>query len=165
MVHPSSEREAFRWLGANSATLELLELDRGKALTLDKLHRTGDLLWRHRAALEDALCARERDLFGIPGTIVFFDLTNTRMTGRPHSGLARFGPSKQKRDDCPLVTLALSLDEAGFPRHSEILPGNISEPATLADAIGRLERQSGGRGAPKPTVVMDAGISTEANLA
>ncbi len=165
MIHPSSEREAFRWLSANSATLELLDVDSGKSLTLSKLYRIGDLLWRHRAALEEALCARERDLFGIPDTIVFFDLTNTHMTGRPSSALARFGRSKQRRDDCPIVTLALSLNQAGFPQHSEILPGNISEPATLADAIGRLECQARGSNAPRPTVIMDAGISTEANLA
>ena len=141
----------------------MLEVDGGKPLTLNKLYRTGDLLWRHRAALEEALYVRERDLFGITDTIVFFDLTNTHMTGRPASPLARFGRSKQKRNDCPIVTLALSLNEAGFPQHSEILPGNVSEPATLADAIERLECQT--RDAPKPTVIMDAGISTEANLA
>ena len=79
----------------------MLDVDSGKSLTLSKLYRIGDLLWRHRAALEEALCARERDLFGIPDTIVFFDLTNTHMTGRPSSALARFGRSKQRRDDCP----------------------------------------------------------------
>ena len=165
MIHPSSEREAFRWLGANSAALELLDVDSGKSLTLSKLYRIGDLLWRHRAVLEEALCARERDLFGIADTIVFFDLTNTYMTGRPSSALARFRRSKQRRNDCPIVTLALSLNEAGFPQHSEILPDNISEPATLADAIGRLECQARGSNAPKPTVIMNAGISTKANLA
>ena len=165
MIHPSSEREAFRWLSASSAALELLEVDTGTSLTRNKLYRTGDLLWRHRAALEEALCARERDLFGIPDTLVFFDLTNTHMTGRPASPLARFSRSKQRRDDCPVVTLALSLNQAGVPQHSEILPGNVSEPATLADAIERLERQSPGSNARKPTVIMDAGISIEAMLA
>ena len=38
MIHPSSEREAFRWLSANSATLELLDVDSGKSLTLSKLY-------------------------------------------------------------------------------------------------------------------------------
>ena len=31
MIHPSSEREALRWLETNSATLELLRLDTGRA--------------------------------------------------------------------------------------------------------------------------------------
>ncbi len=143
----------------------MLKVDRGTSLTLSKRDRIGDLFWRHRAALGEALCARERDLFDIPDTIVFLDLTNTHMTGRPGSPLARFGRSKQRRDACPIVTLALSLIQAGVPQHSETLPGTLSEPATFADAVGRLERQARGRNAPKPTIIMDAGLSTEANLA
>ena len=163
MVHPSSEREALRWLQDNSATFELLGLESGKPISLNKLYRICDLLWKHHDDLENALFARERDLFQLPGTVVFFDLTNTHLTGRPVSTIARFGRSKQKRNDCPLVTLALSMDAAGFPRRSDILPGNVSEPGTLADAVGRLEAQAGD--GPKPTVIMDAGISTEDNLA
>ena len=37
MTHPSSEREALRWLETNSATLELLRLDIGQAIKLDNL--------------------------------------------------------------------------------------------------------------------------------
>ena len=53
--------------------------------------------------------------------------------------------------------------EARFPRCSEVLQGNVSEPGTLQAAIERLEAQPGA--GPLPTVVMDAGLSTEANLA
>ena len=70
---------------------------------------------------------------------------------------------KQKRHDCPLVTLGLTLDAAGFPCRSEILPGNVSEPATLANAITRLSRLLGD--GPRPTVIMDAGLSTQATIA
>ena len=97
--------------------------------------------------------------------MVFFDLTNVRFTGRPASPLARFGRSKQHRNDCPLATLALSLDADGFPRHSEVLAGNVSEPRVLADAIRRLEGQPASSDSDKPTIIMDAGIATEANLA
>ena len=77
--------------------------------------------------------------------------------------MTRCGRSKQKRNDCPLVSLALLLDGAGFPRSCEILPGNISEPGTLQDAMGRLEAVCEDSSA-KPTVIMDAGIATEENL-
>ena len=40
----------------------------------------------------------------------------------------------------------------------------MSEPGTLEDALVRLEAVCGGT-APKPTVVMDAGIATEENIA
>ncbi|MCP3667647.1 MAG: hypothetical protein GY696_35015, partial [Gammaproteobacteria bacterium] len=38
---------------------------------------------------------------------------------------AAYGHSKEKRSDCPLVTLALVLDGSGFSRRSQIFPGNI----------------------------------------
>ena len=44
---------------------------------------------------------------------------------------AQRGHSKEKRSDCPLVTLALVLDASGFPKRSEVFAGNVSEPATL----------------------------------
>ena len=94
MVHPSSERAALNWLETNSATLELLRLDTGKGLKLDKLYRLGDVLVKHHRTIEDALFARQRKLFGTGGAVIFHDLTNTHMTGRPTSKLARFGRSR-----------------------------------------------------------------------
>ena len=163
MIHPSSEREALRWLETNSATLELLRLDIGQAIKLDKLYRLSDLLVNHHRAIEDALFARQRKLFGTGGAVIFYDLANTHMTGRPASELAKFERSKQKRNDCFLVTLALATDEGGFPRRSSFLPGNVSEPGTLLDALDSLATED--EGEDKPTVIMDAGIATEENLA
>lgn len=163
MLHPSSEREALRWLREDSAALELLDLDRGKALSLQKLYRTGDVLWRHRRALQAGLFRRERELLELPDTIVFYDLTNTWYTGRSDEKLLRFGRSKEGRSN-PLVTLALSLDAAGFPRGCEVLAGDVSEPSTLRAAVERLEAELGAREGPRPTVVLDAGIATEENI-
>ncbi len=78
--------------------------------------------------------------------------------GQEKGELLRYGRSKQKRNDCPLVTLAMTLDASGFPRNVEILPGNASEPGTLKQAIEQLNGD-------RPTVIMDAGIATKANLA
>ena len=47
------------WLETNSATLELLRLDTGRAIKLDKLYRLSDLLVKHHRAIEDALFARQ----------------------------------------------------------------------------------------------------------
>ena len=164
MVHPASERETSRWLRRDSAAAELLELEGDrKALRRKTLYRIGDLLWRHRAEIQRELFNRERSLLDIPDTIAFYDLTNVHYHGHTHGELPRFGRSKQKRDDCPLVTLALALDGAGFPRSCEILPGNVSEPGTLDDALARLGAVCGGT-APKPTVVMDAGIASKENI-
>ena len=115
-IHPSSERESLRWLEINSATIEFLRLDTGQMIKLDKHYRLSDLLVKHHRSIEDALFARQRKLIGNADTVIFYDLTNTHMVGRPASEQARFGRSKQKRNDCPLVTLALATDEGGFPR-------------------------------------------------
>ena len=90
----------------------------------------------------------------------YCDLTNTYFEGVA-AGVpkAARGRSKEKRSDCPLVTLAMVLDGSGFVRKSGIFAGNASEPATLKDML------SGMSAPPGAAVVMDAGIATEANLA
>ena len=166
MIHPASERETSRWMKNNSGLPELLELTRSRDLERKTLYSVGDCLWRRQADIERHLFHRERDLLNIPATIVFYDLSNTHCTGQHgDQGLRRFGRSKQRRNDCPLVTLALVLDEKGFPRSSEILPGNVGEAKTLESALESLEEVHG-CSAPnnRPTVVMDAGIATDDNL-
>ena len=117
MIHPSSEREASRWLQCDSALPELLGLEADqRALSRKTLYRVCYLLWKHRKALQQGLRQQESALFGIPGAIVLYDLTNAHCCGLADGALRRRGRSKQRRNDCPLVTTALMLDSAGFPR-------------------------------------------------
>ncbi len=92
-------------------------------------------------------------------TITLYDLTNTYFEGEvPHNTKAQRGRSKEKRTDCPLVTLGLVLDGSGFVRRSQTFAGNVSEAGTLETMLQDL-------GAPQDAlVVMDAGIATEANI-
>ena len=166
MIHPSSEREASRWLQCDTALPELLGLEADqRALSRKTLYRVCRLLWKHRQALQQGLRQQESALFGIPDAIVLCDLTNAHCCGLADGALRRRGRSRQRRNDCPLVTTALMLDSAGFPRACEILPGNVSEYGTLADAIARLRAEECSPDQPKPTMAMDAGVATEANLA
>ena len=166
MIHPASERETSRWIKDNSSLPELLGLTRSRDLERKTLYRIGDCLGKRQAEIEKHLFRRERDLLNIPATIVFHDLSNTHCTDQHHDqGLRRFGRSKQRRNDCPLVTLALVLDEKGFPRSSEVLPGNVGEAKTLEAALKNLEEVHGCRDPNnRPTVIMDAGIATDDNL-
>jgi transposase len=160
MVHPASELATHRWLAQRSGLGELLGYDFA-GLDLNHLYRVGDRLLAHREALESHLYSEECDLFSLHETITLYDLTNTFFEGtaRANPKAAR-GHSKEKRSDCPLVTLALVLDASGFPKRSEVFAGNVSEPATLEQMVKQL------RSAPlPPTVVMDAGIATEENIA
>jgi hypothetical protein len=56
------------------------------------------------------------------------------MAGNPK---ARRGHSKEKRSDCPLVTLGLVLDGSGFVRRSAVFAGNVGEGQTLAQEYRR----------------------------
>ena len=158
MVHPASELESFRWLTQDSALCELMQLPLSQ-LRLGSLYRAADLLFRHRSAIENALYQRQCELFSHSCTVLLYDLTNTWFCGAAHISPGQFGRSKQKRHDCPLVSLGLCLDSAGFVRRSEVLPGNVSEPATLQAAVQRLGADAG-----ELTVVMDAGITSQENL-
>jgi len=133
------------------------------------LYRVSDRLVDHRDEIERRLAQKELGLFHLGEKIILYDLTNAYLTGRAHeSTQARHGRSKEKRSDCPLITLALVMDEDGFPKASRLLPGNVSEPGTLREFLETLrprwEVQLPLRQEP-PTVVIDAGIGTEENLA
>lgn len=113
--------------------------------------------------MEGHLFARERTLFDFEEVITLYDLTNTYFEGTVRVNPdAKLGKSKERRSDAPLVTLALVLDGSGFPKRSEVLPGNASEPKTLEAMLASLV-QAGRE--QRPTVVLDAGLATEENIA
>ncbi len=72
---------------------------------------------------------------------------------------AAHGRSKEKRSDCPLVTLGLVLDSSGFVRRSRMFAGNVAEASTLETMLTGLNAPTGA------LVIMDRGIVTEANIA
>jgi len=128
-------------------------------MDLQQLYRGGDRLLKHREALEAHLFGAAQQLFGLADTITLYDLTNTYFEGVAEGiDKAQHGRSKEKRSDCPLVTPGLVLDASGFPKRSQIFAGNASEAATLQQMLEKLGASAG------TTVVMDAGIATEANL-
>jgi len=158
MAHPGSELATHAWLQQRSALGDLIGYD-FEAMDLNRLYRASDALYKHREALQDHLFAQAQHIFGFGETITLYDLTNTYFEGIAAGvSKAKRGHSKESRSDCPLVTLAIVLDGSGFPRRSRVFAGNASEPATLKEMLSGL-------GAPPgATVVMDAGIATEANL-
>lgn len=158
LVAPGSERSTHKYLQQQSALDELLGCN-FQRLSLNQLYQISDKLEKNKTVIERKLFEREKNLFNLEEVITLYDLTNTYFEGRALSNKkASFGRSKEKRSDCSLVTLALVLDSSGFPKRTEVFEGNISEPKTLEQMIGRIE------GKTKPTVVMDAGIATQANI-
>ena len=158
IAEPGSERHTHRWLQSTSALGELLDFDYEK-LSLTRLYQAGDRLLSAQDALESTMYARVSSLFSLSGTVALYDLTNTYFEGiASDNPLAKRGFSKEKRSDCPLLTLALVLDGDGFVRKSETFAGNVGEAKTLSLMLKAL-------GAPKNAlVVMDRGIVSAANL-
>ena len=165
LLHPASERQTYLWATECSALDELLGVDFGK-VSLSALYRLSDALIQHRQAIETHLQQNEKRLFGLRESIILYDLTNAFLTGTAReSTMAKRGRSKEKRTDCPLLTLALVLDEDGFPKASKVFEGNVSEPSTLGAILDALPACAQLPLRATPTVVINAGIATEENLA
>lgn len=169
LVHPGSERELSRYAKEQSGLDELLQTDFSH-LSQNALYRASDLLMDNKESMEGFLRRRSREVFSLQETIILYDLTNTYFAGEASTyEKAKRGRSKQKRNDRPLVTLGLVLDEQGFLKESHIFEGNVSEPSTLLQMVGNIHDRSAQQTPPlvatKPTVVMDAGIATADNLA
>ena len=135
LIHPSSERETVRWLNENSALAELMQSQ--LSVYDNALHRTAVKVWEAHDNIEKQLAEKAKDLFSLKENVILYDLTNTYFEGSKRGGkLAKpGGNSKERRNDRPLITLALVVDEEGFPKKSRILEGNVSEPGTLKDIV------------------------------
>ena len=159
MAAPGSELASHRWLTTTSALGDLLEVDLA-ALPLSRLYRAADLLMKHREVIETQLFARIESVFGLEASVTLYDLTNTYFEGAAAANpKAARGRSKEKRSDCPLVTLGVVCDGSGFIRRSRVFAGNAVECRTLEGMLTDL-------GAPPGAmVIMDRGIATAANLA
>ncbi len=160
LLLPSSERATHVWLQNGTALDELLGTNFAD-LSQDRVYKVSDFLLKNKSEIEVHLEEREKNLFTLGETVLLYDLTNTFFEGSgKYNPKAHFGVSKEKRSDCPLVTLGLLLNGEGFPKRSEVFEGNVSEPGTLAEMLSGMCSEGS-----KPIVVTDAGIGTEDNVA
>ena len=158
MAVPGSEAATWAWLNDTSALFEQLDVSVAGA-SIMRLYRAADCFTKHQAAIEAHVFKRATDLFGLEATVTLYDLTNTYFEGGlDDNAQAQYGRSKEKRSDCPLITLGLVLDGSGFVRRSKTFAGNVAEGTTLAEMLNGLHTPTGAM------IIMDAGIATEANL-
>ena len=180
MAQPASELATWDWLQNQSALGELLDVDFA-GLSHMRLYRASDLLMQHREAIEGHMFSAVQTLFKLEETVTLFDLTNTYFEGAAASNpKAKHGRSKEKRTDCPLVTLGMVLDGSGFV--SALALTNPACPlrvqrfcAPFQDIRWQCERRLDARndvdwpGRAAWRVIMDAGgfatEATEDNLA
>jgi transposase len=157
VLAPASDFATSDYLKNDSGLDEVMGTNFG-GINKNHLYNISDKILKNKDKIESALYEKEKNIFQFDDVITLYDLTNTYFEGRSKkSDYAQFGRSKEKRNDCPIVTLALVLSGSGFPKKSKIFHGNVSEPKTLKEMLDELTDK-------KCTVVMDAGIATEENI-
>lgn len=162
LVSPAAEHAMPDWI-RRTALGDLLGVDFA-TLSDEALYRNLDRLHPQRAAIEQALAARERTLFTLDDTIYLYDLTSTYFEGQcPDNPQAKRGYSRDSRPDCKQVVIGLVLDPEGFPKAHEVFDGNRQDRTTLDAMLETLERRTGRQGGA--TVVIDRGMAFAENLA
>jgi hypothetical protein len=112
--------------------------------------------WRQRLA---AACAAHVGLG--PATLVLYDVTTLYFETDEGDGFREPGFSKERRLE-PQVTIGLLTDARGFPLQVQAFEGNTAETKTIVPV---LQAFAAAHGLPEVTVVADAGMLSEANLA
>jgi transposase len=163
-VYPASELKTVSFIRENSAVGELTGFNKD-LVTKDMLYGISHKLYTLKAPLEQHLSRRTNELFDLEDKIILYDLTNTYFEGRmAGSKIAKFGRSKEKRNDARIVVLAMVINREGFLKYSNIHEGNMADCKTLGTMVDTISSQTSFSGR-KPIVVIDAGIATEENIA
>jgi hypothetical protein len=162
-VYPASELKTVSWIKENSGICELTGYDPG-TLTKDKLYGISKKLFLEKEGLENHLSRCTNDLFDLHDKVILYDLTNTYFEGSMRgSKKAKYGRSKEKRNDAKIIVLALIVNTEGFLKFSDIFEGNTTDHSTLEHIIKKLNQRNQYT-SKKPIIVMDAGIATEENI-
>ncbi len=162
LTEPVSEHEMPLW--CSTVALDELFEDRLSTSGDDRFYRISDALLDVRHGLEKHLRDKEKNLFNLGSSIILYDLTNSYFEGEcKRNPKAKRGHSKEKRDDCPLLSLGLVLDSQGFIIGHEVLEGNRNDCKSLVDMVRVLERH-GDIPSSRPVIVVDGGIATAENL-
>jgi hypothetical protein len=112
--------------------------------------------WRQRLA---QACAAHVGLG--PATLVIYDVTTLYFETDEGDGFREPGFSKERRLE-PQITVGLLTDARGFPLQVHAFEGNTAETKTILPV---LEAFMAAHRLPEVTVVADAGMLSEANLA
>src|SRR5215472_14437301 len=164
LLDPGSEWRLHRQWFVSSAMADLLGSDFSLAES-HKLYRVHELVLAHKAELFSHLQQRWKDLFGARFEVLLYDLTSTYFESDADfdpGDKRRFGYSRDKRNDCVQVVIALVVTPEGFPIAYEVLAGNTSDKTTLRGFLKKVEAQYG---KANRIWVMDRGIPTEDVLA
>jgi len=158
LIDPGSEWRLHRYWYDHSAMGDLLGED-FRIAAKDTLYRCHDKLLEHKGELFQHLRNKWENLFDTRFEVLLYDLTSTYFeSDPPFTGKRQFGYSRDKRNDCVQVIIALVVTPEGFPLAYEVLPGNTQDKQTLRGMLEHIERCYG---TADRIWVMDRGIPTE----
>ncbi len=160
-VFCASEHKTAQILRDNSALTTIIGYD--KSFTHRDLYPILDKLYDAQMLIDKALYKNINTIFNIDQSIVIYDLSNLYFEGRKaNSTIAKFGRSKEKRNDCKQVVFTGIIDSSGFIKHSKIYQGHMADNKTIEMLLNDFESQ--GTDIKNVTIVMDAAFATEENL-
>ncbi len=123
--------------------------------------RAMDRLLPHRRSIEDQLFFRVTELFSLPLSLVFYDVTSTYFDGDGVCELADYGHSSDHREDRAQVVVGLAVTQEGLPITHQVFRGNTVDVTTLAPISQELRQRFG---LTEPVIVGDRGMFSAANV-
>jgi len=133
-------------------------LDSEESFDEDDIYAAMDQLTGHWVSFEKQLYQRA---FPQSVRLVLYDLTSVYFEGDGPEHLAKYGHSRDHRNDRPQIILAVATDSEGVPIHVAVLRGNRNDTQTLQGLLHTLRRRFGIKEA---TFVFDGGMSSQINL-
>lgn len=156
IVAPGSKLAFHRALQPETATSSLGLVFGLEGVAEREVYEALDWLIEEQPRIEGLLAKRHLS----DGTLVLYDVSSSYLEGRCCS-LARHGYSRDHRGDRPQIVYGLLCASDGAPVAVEVFEGSTSDPATLAEQIGKLKQRFGLR---HVALVGDRGMITSARI-
>ena len=150
LLDPGSKRATHRWL-------ETVYRPEFESLELQHLYRSLDRLVAGKEKVEEALFARNRDIFSLGVDLVLFDTTLVHFEGQGPKEIAAFG-RPGNYPDCVKVLIGLVVTGDGFPVAHHVFPGNTADISAFRHALADLRERFPLR---RVVIVADRGVVSE----
>ena len=149
IVHPKSKLSTMRYL----------QRFLGISLSVDKAYRFLDTLNKNQLVKTafEFVKTKNTDV-----SLIFYDVTTLHFETDNQDELREKGYSKNHRSDVPQILIGLFVDQNGYPFDFDVFKGKTFDGHTFPRAIEKL---LGKYDFPGLTVVADAGMLSEDNLA
>ena len=156
LVAPRSKLGFVRAVAPETACTSLGQVLALGTVTEREVYEALDWLVAQQQRVETGLARRHlRD-----GTLVLYDVSSSYFEGRK-CPLARFGYSRDKRQDRPQIVYGLLCTKDGLPVAVEVFDGDTADPATLTAQVGKLKERFR---LDRVVLVGDRGMITSARI-